>query len=138
MPKSQYDEWFALQLQELLQVLLKEDNPTSILEQIKRGIEYGEQNPGEISKIFLDLGRGMFRSASSLAPILPPPSGPANIPPPPQIGQFGVPAQDIASPVVPKADIDVDELKTALQMRKKKKVADNMKGSIDSLKDFED
>ncbi|MFW9995972.1 MAG: hypothetical protein ACFFD4_28285 [Candidatus Odinarchaeota archaeon] len=125
---GQYDEWFSLQLQELLQGIYKGENLSNILEQVRRGIEYGEGHPGEISKIFLDIGRAMLRVATGyVATTTPRMASP-----------IGAPSQEIFRSGVPKADLDVNELKTAIQSRKKKKVREDMKGSIDALKDFDD
>lgn len=132
MNKAQYDEWMSLQLQDLIHTLVAGDKDLSVvLEQVKRGIEYGEQHPDEMSRILIDIGRSIYRSVEEhLKSTQAPQTAPSPI--------FDIPGQEVikSTDIPGSAGLDVSELKVALQSRKKKKVQDKMMGSLDSLKDF--
>ncbi|MHA1166356.1 MAG: hypothetical protein ACTSP4_03870 [Candidatus Hodarchaeales archaeon] len=132
MNKAQYDEWMSLQIQDLVHTLVAGDKDlSSVLEQVKRGIDYGEQHPDEMSRILIDIGRSVYRTVKEYI-------SSTQAPQTPQSPIFNIPGQEVIKSVDMPGDagLDVNELKNALQSRKKKKVQDKMMGSLDSLKDF--
>ncbi len=140
-----YDGWFSQELTLLIQAVAAQDfiAAQKHLQQIERGIAYGEANPGQISSILLAMGR---RLKQVVEPVLegkphtaPPVSAPeledaiqqraVTLKKTPRHEQRGLIARE------GPRQIDVDELKLVVKERKKKKTVEELRGGLDDLLD---
>ena len=54
---GQYDQWFATQLKEFIDAIVNQTDFNSIIQEIERGLQHAETNPGDISPVLLEIGR---------------------------------------------------------------------------------
>ncbi len=140
MASQDYNPWMGQELKKLIDLIVNKafkTNPQAIesqIAEIRRGLEYGLDNPGvlddlvmKVARNFVDSFQVYLRQAKRPNTGIPP-GGQATV-------LTGGTFED-----VPSAESDqfsVDELKGALASRKKQKVEKKMKGSMDLLKDYE-
>ncbi|MHA2369791.1 MAG: hypothetical protein ACXADX_13315 [Candidatus Hodarchaeales archaeon] len=105
---GQYDQWFVMQLKQLLDALTGQGELESAQKEVERGIQHGEANPGQISSILLAMGRTAVDA----------------------LGALEAPETPVAAPA-----LDFSELSEAIVSRKKGRVEKKLRGSLDDLKD---
>ena len=141
---SDYTAWFCQEMKKLIDLIANRTykiNPQELnvqIQEIQRGVEYGNNNPGAIDDLLIKMGRNIVDSlqvyARQMRPKTPtgvPPGGTATV-------LAGVGASQPSEGEVFGQKFSVDELKGALASRKKEKVVGKMKGSLDLLKEYED
>lgn len=104
---GQYDQWFVMQLKELLSALIGQGELESAQKEVERGVQHGEANPGQISSILLAIGRTAVEALSTL---------------------------EVPEPPIEAPALDFSELSEAVVSRKKGKVKKKLRGSLDDLK----
>ena len=141
MSSTEYTSWMGQEMKKLIDLLVNkafQTNPDSInsqIEEIRRGLEYGLNNPGAIDELVMKVARNFVDSFQVYLRQAKRPN--TGIPPG---GQATVLTGGTFEDTPPSAQPDqfsVDELKGALASRKKQKVEKKMKGSMDLLKDYE-
>ncbi|MFX0116574.1 MAG: hypothetical protein ACFFB3_18645 [Candidatus Hodarchaeota archaeon] len=106
---GQYDHWFVTQLKELLDALVGEGDLEIAKQEVQRGVQHGEANPGEISHALLTIGRTTLDTLGAWS---------------------SDPESSRESPT-----LDFSELSEAVVSRKKGRVQKSLRGSLDDLKD---
>jgi len=153
-----YTLWFAQELKKLIDLLAEGKGIEHIetqLSEINRGIEYGTTVSGSIETLLLKMGQNIAdsmrihlrqqrRPGESRFPGGIPPGGTPTIltggggrtdtTPPPGFPGAAPSGTNHEEPLT----YSVDELKSALESRKKKSVESKMKGSLDLLKDYDE
>ncbi|MHA1976481.1 MAG: hypothetical protein ACW98I_06270 [Candidatus Hodarchaeales archaeon] len=140
MASQDYNPWIGQEMKKLIDLIVNkafQTNPDSInaqIEEIRRGLEYGLNNPGAIDDLVMKVARNFvdsfqvyMRQAKRPNTGIPP-GGTATV-------LTGGTFED--TPSTQTDQFSVDELKGALASRKKQKVEKKMKGSMDLLKDYE-
>ena len=110
-----YDNWFSYQLINLIQAIESQkgvEELKPIIDEIQRGLQYASANPNSINALLIRMGEGL------MGPVL-------------RTYHFD------AEKNKKVADINIDELKSALGQHQKNKVMNKMSGSLKSLEDFE-
>jgi hypothetical protein len=155
-----YTLWMAQELKKLIDQIASGENPDSesFLQQVgevQRGLEYGRNAPGSINDLLLRMGQNFIdylrvykkQRRRARPPGVPPGGqptiltgggGPSTTPPPGFPTEGSTSSDTLPGHSEETATFDVDELKGALESRKKKKVESNMKGSLDLLKDYDE
>lgn len=113
---SSYDNWFSYQLITLIQAIEGQkgvDEIKPIMDEIHRGLKYASTNPNSISPLLVRMGEGL------IGPVL---------------RTYNLEAK---TNINKSADINLDELKSAVGQHQKNKVFNKMSGSLKSLEDFE-
>lgn len=141
---NDYTAWFCQEMKKLIDLIANQTykiNPQELnvqIQEIQRGVEYGNKNPGAIDDLLIKMGRNIVDSlqvyARQMRPKTPtgvPPGGKATV-------LAGVGGSQPSRGETFGQKFNVDELKGALASRKKEKVVGKMKGSLDLLKDYED
>ena len=111
-----YDNWFSVQLINLIQAIEGQKNVDeikSIIDEIQRGLQYVSANPNSINSLLVRMGEGL------IGPVL-------------RTYHFDTESDK------KKEDINIDELKNALGQHQKNKVINKMSGSLSSLKSLEE
>ncbi len=152
MSSDDYTEWFCEEIKKLIDLISKralENNPDSLNQQIievKRGVDYGTNNPGSINDLLLKVGRQFIDSLQVYIRQMRKPN--TGIPPGGQatilaggggrerLEPYDIPPSE-PTPAAP-SKFSVDELKGALATRKKDKVEKKMKGSLDLLREYDE
>ncbi|MFQ5979788.1 MAG: hypothetical protein ACE5OZ_16785 [Candidatus Heimdallarchaeota archaeon] len=106
---GEYDQWFALQLKGFLDALIGQGELETARNEVERGVQHAEANPGQISPILLAIGRTALTASEAMSPAAEPP-------------------QEAAA-------VDFSELSQAVVSRKKGRVRKSLRGSLDDLKD---
>ncbi len=117
MSSSNYDNWFSLQLINLIQAIESQKGPTDIkviIDEINRGLEYVSANPNSINSLLVRMAEGL------IGPVL-------------RTYHFDKEAKN-----QPASDINIDELKTALGKHQKDKVINKLSGSLSQLSELDD
>ncbi|MHA1213773.1 MAG: hypothetical protein ACTSR2_11970 [Candidatus Hodarchaeales archaeon] len=139
MASADYTPWLGQEMKKLIDLIASRRTPEELAPQIaeiKRGVEYGTNNPGSIDELMLKSARQFVDSLEIYIRELKRKHHPGGIPPG---GQATILAGSFASPEESNSDqFSVDELKSALKSRKKKTVETKMKGSLDLLKDYDE
>ncbi|MHA1944577.1 MAG: hypothetical protein ACXAC6_01985 [Candidatus Hodarchaeales archaeon] len=138
MSEHDYTAWIGQEIKKMIDLLTSrsyKSNPDAIntqIGEIQRGIEYGMNNPQAIDPLVMKMARSFVDSIQIyLRQVRRPHTG---IPPG---GQATVLTGSAVEEPVESDQFSVDELKGALETRKKKKVESKMKGSMDLLKDYD-
>jgi hypothetical protein len=136
---SDYTGWMGQEIKKMIDLITSREyqsDPESLnrqMTEIRRGISYGENNPGAIDKLVMKIARNFIDSFEVyLRQMKRPHTG---IPPGGQATLLtgAMLEEDEAQ----QDQFSVDELKGALASRKKKALESKMKGSMDLLKDNE-
>ncbi|MFX0013814.1 MAG: hypothetical protein ACFFB2_03540 [Promethearchaeota archaeon] len=133
---TDYTAWFNQEIKKLLDLIANRTNPqelTNQINEIRRGVEYGTNNPGSIDDLLLKVGRNFIDSLQVYIRQMKPKSRDI-----PLGGQATFLAGMGGDQKHSDEQFSVDELKGALASRKKEKVVKKMKGSLDLLKEYED
>ena len=111
---ADYDAWFSSKMIELVNAALIGDvsQIMSAYNEVERGISYSNSTPGSITDLLVRMALGL------IGPI--------------KVTYRLEKKQERASAA------DMNELKTALEQRKKDKVVSKMSGSLTTLKDYEE
>ncbi len=138
MSEHDYTAWIGQEIKKMVDLLTNRSynsNPDAINAQIGEiniGIEYGMNNPQAIDPLVMKMARSFVDSIQIyLRQARRPHTG---VPPG---GQATVLTGSAVEAPVDSDQFSVDELKGALETRKKKKVESKMKGSMDLLKDYD-
>ncbi len=140
MSVQDYNPWMGQELKKLIDLVVNKafkTNPEAInsqIAEIRRGLEYGLNNPGAIDDLVMKVARNFVDSFQVYMRQAKRPN--TGIPP----GGQATVLTGGTFEETPEAEPDqfsVDELKGALASRKKQKVEKKMKGSMDLLKDYE-
>ena len=138
MASSDYTAWMGQEMKKLIDLLVNRQSPEELAPQIaeiRRGVDYGTNYPGSIDELLLKTARQFVDSLEIYLRELrrkqysggTPPGGQATI----LAGTFEPEEGSVSD------QFSVDELKDALQTRKKKNVENKMKGSLDLLKNYD-
>ena len=140
MSSQEYTSWMGQELKKLIDLIVNkafQTNPDSVntqIGEIRRGLEYGLDNPGAIDELVMKIARNFVDSFQVYLRQAKRPN--TGIPPGGQATVLtGGTFED--TPATESDQFSVDELKGALASRKKQKVEKKMKGSMDLLKDYE-
>ena len=138
MSGQDYTAWIGQEIKKMIDLLTSrsyKSNPEAVntqISEIQRGIEYGMNNPQSIDPLVMKMARSFVDSMQIyLRQVRRPHTG---IPPG---GQATVLTGSTMETPADSGQFSVDELKGALETRKKKKVESKMKGSMDLLKDYD-
>ncbi|MHA2244688.1 MAG: hypothetical protein ACXADY_06930 [Candidatus Hodarchaeales archaeon] len=141
---NDYTAWFCNEMKKLIDLIANQTyriNPQELnvqIQEIQRGVEYGNTNPGAIDQLLLKMGRNIVDSLQVYARQMRPKT-PTGIPPGGKATVFsGLGEVPPSGGEVQSQNFSVDELKGALASRKKKKVVGKMKGSLDLLKEYDE
>ena len=107
-----YDNWFSVQLINLIQAIEGQKNAEDIkgiIKEIQHGLNYASENQSSINSLLVRMAEGL------IGPVL-------------RTYHFDKEQQN------QKDDINIDELKNALGQHQKNKVINKMSGSLSSLK----
>lgn len=156
-----YTLWMAQELKKLIDEIASGANPDSEpfqkqVGEVQRGLDYGKNAPGSINDLLLRMSQNFIDSLRvhkkqrrrARPPGVPPGGQPTVLtggggaervsePPP------GFPVNPTTASPPPETStesgtFDVNELKGALETRKKKAVESKMKGSLDLLREYEE
>lgn len=111
-----YDNWFSVQLINLIQAIESQksaDEIKTIISEIQRGLDYSSANQSSINSLLVRMAEGL------IGPVL-------------RTYHFD------KEQGKQKEDINIDELKNALGQHQKNKVINKMSGSLSSLKSLDD
>ena len=140
MSVQDYNPWMGQELKKLIDLVVNKafktdpDSINSQIAEIRRGLEYGLNNPGSIDDLVMKVARNFVDSFQVyLRQAKRPHTG---IPPGGQATVLTGGTFEDTSSAQPD-QFSVDELKGALASRKKQKVEKKMKGSMDLLKDYD-
>ena len=112
---GEYDSWFLSKLTDLMNAVIS-TNENTIIEaynEVQRGIEYANANPGAIQDLLLRMGHGLIG---------------------PVIVQYKLEKKSAGR----KEHFELNELQSVLRKREQEKVVNKMTGSLTSLMDHED
>lgn len=135
MDTIDYTQWLGQELKKLIDLVTNQafqNDPEGLnrqIAEIRRGIGYGENNPGSINELVMKIARNFIDSFEVYVRQMKRP-------------HTGIPPGGQATALTGTFDgseeqepFSVDELKGALASRKKKSLESKMKGSMDLLKD---
>lgn len=135
MDTIDYTQWLGQELKKLIDLVTNQafqNDPEGLnrqIAEIRRGIGYGENNPGSINELVMKIARNFIDSFEVYVRQMKRP-------------HTGIPPGGQATALTGTFDgseeqepFSVDELKGALKSRKKKSLESKMKGSMDLLKD---
>ena len=117
MSSGNYDNWFSVQLINLIQAIESQKGPNDIkpiIDEINRGLSYVSANPNSINALLVRMGEGL------IGPVL-------------RTYHFDKETQNKKTD-----DINIDELKMALGQHQKNKVIDKLSGSLSQLSELDD
>jgi len=138
MSEHDYTAWLGQEVKKMIDLLINrsyQSNPEAVnaqISEIQRGIEYGMNNPEAIDSLVMKMARNFVDSIQIYIRQIKRPN--TGIPPGGQATALTGPTMEES---VESDQFSVDELKGALETRKKKKVESKMKGSMDLLKDYD-
>jgi hypothetical protein len=140
MSTQDYNPWMGQELKKLIDLVVNKafkTNPEAInsqIAEIRRGLEYGLNNPGSLDELVMKIARNFVDSFQVYMRQAKRPS--TGIPPGGQATILTGGTFEETQAAQPD-QFSVDELKGALASRKKQKVEKKMKGSMDLLKDYD-
>jgi len=139
MALSDYTAWMGQEMKKLIDLLVNRRSPEELAPQIaeiRRGVDYGTNYPESIDELLLKTARQFVDSLEIYLREIRRKQYSSGIPPG---GQATILTGTYEPEENPASDqFSVDELKNALQTRKKKTVENKMKGSLDLLKNYDE
>ncbi|WP_455143490.1 hypothetical protein [Candidatus Hodarchaeum mangrovi] len=139
MASTDYTAWMGQEMKKLIDLIVNRRSHEELAPQIaeiRRGVDYGTNYPGSIDELLLKTARQFVDSLEIYLREIRRKQYSGGIPPG---GQATILSGTYDSEESPSSDqISVDELKNALQTRKKKTVESKMKGSLDLLKNYDE